>query len=122
MLGLIHINDESVYGEEVKHLEGWCRENDLVLNADKTKGMIIDFRGSQPEHAPLSISGCTVERVENIKFYRVQISQDLNWNKNTSGITRRAQQRLLFLRKLKLASLAISTLGTFYSGVWWRAF
>ena len=57
MLGLIHINDESMYGEEVKHLEGWCRENDLVLNADKTKEMIIDFRRSQPEHAPLSISG-----------------------------------------------------------------
>ena len=75
-----------MYREEVKHLEGWCRENNLVLNAVKTKEMIIDFLRSQPEHAPLSISGHTVERVENIEFFGVQISQDLTWNKNTSGI------------------------------------
>ena len=86
VVGLIHRNEESMYREEVKHLEGWCRENNLVLNAVKTKEMIIDFLRSQPEHAPLSISGHTVERVENIEFFGVQISQDLSWNKNTSGI------------------------------------
>ena len=47
----------------------------------------------------------------------VQISQDLSWNKNTSGIMKRAQQRLYFLRKLKQASLPTSILRTFYSGV-----
>ena len=67
MVGLIYRNDESMYREEVKHLEGWCRENNLVLNAGKTKEMIINFRRSQHEHAPLSVSGHTVERVENIK-------------------------------------------------------
>ena len=74
-----------MYREEVKRLEGWCRENNLVLNADKTKEMITDFRRSQPVHAPLSISGHTVERVENIKFLRVQIAQDLSWNKTPQG-------------------------------------
>ena len=61
-----------------------------MLNADQTKEVVIDFQRSQPEHAPLSISGRTVERVENIKFLGVQISQVLSWNKNTSGITKRA--------------------------------
>ena len=75
---LIHRNYESMYREEVKHLEGWCRGNNLVLSADKTKEMVIDFRWSQPEDAPLSTSGCTVERVENIKFLGLQISQDLS--------------------------------------------
>ena len=116
VMGLIHRNDVSMHREEVKHLQGWCRENNLVLDADKIKEMVINFRRSQPEHAPLS-SGHTVERVENIKFLGVQISQDLSWNKNTSGITKRAQLRLYFLRKLKQASLPISILRTFYSGV-----
>ena len=75
-----------MYSEEVKHLEGWCRENNPVLNVDKTKETIVDFGSSQPDHAPLSISGRTVERVENIKFLRVQISQDLSWNKITMVI------------------------------------
>ena len=58
-----------------------------------------------------------MERVENIKFLGVQISQDLSWNKNTSGITKKVQQRLYFLRKLKRASLPSSIFRTFYSGV-----
>ena len=78
---------------------------------------MIDFRRSQPKHAPLSISGRTVERVENIKFLRVQISQDLTWNKDTSGILKQTQQRLYFLRRLKQVSLPISILRTFYSDV-----
>ncbi|XP_051805388.1 uncharacterized protein LOC110961714 isoform X1 [Acanthochromis polyacanthus] len=73
-----------MYRVEVKHLEGWCRENKLLLNVDKTKE-IIDFWSSRHEHAPLSISGCTVARVENVRFLGVQISQDLSWNKNTSA-------------------------------------
>ena len=102
--------------EKKLHREGWCRENNLVLIGNKTKEM-IDFRSSQPKHAPLSISGCTVERVENIKFPGVQMSQDLIWNKNTLGIMKLAQQRLYFLRKLEQASLPISILRTFYSVV-----
>ena len=121
MVGLIHRNDELMNREEVKHLEGWCRENNVALNVDKTKEMIIDFRRSQPEHAPLSISGRTVERVENIKFLRLQISQDLKWNRNTSGIAKQAQQRLYFPRKLKQASLPISIL-RISTVMWWRVF
>ena len=80
VVGLFHKNEESMYREEVKHLEGWCREKNLMLNAYKAKEMINHFWRSQPDHAPLSISGRTVERVEIIKFLGVQISQDLKWN------------------------------------------
>ena len=66
--------------------------------------MVFNFWRSQPEHAPLSISGCTVERVENIKFLGVQSSWDLSWSKNISGFMKQAQQRLYFLRKLIQAS------------------
>ena len=41
VVGLSHRSDESMYREEVKHLEGWCRENNLVLSADRAKEMII---------------------------------------------------------------------------------
>ncbi|XP_072129657.1 lysine-specific demethylase 4A-like isoform X2 [Mobula birostris] len=51
-----------------------------------------DNRPSQPEHTLLSISGSTVERVENIRFLGVQISDNLTWSRNTIGIMKRAQQ------------------------------
>ena len=66
--------------------------------------MIVDFHRSQPKHAPLCISNCEVEKVENIKFLGVQISDNLSWSNNTTGLVKRAQQRLYFLRKLQQAA------------------
>lgn len=75
--------------------------NNLVLYVDKTKEMIVNFRKSQSKHTTLSISGSTVERVENIKFLGVQILDRLTWSMNTTRIVTRAQQRLHFLRELE---------------------
>lgn len=83
-VGLIQESKEAMNRDEVKHLEGWYRENNLLLNNDNMKGMIHYFRRSQAEHAPLCISGPTLERVEKIKFLGVKITQDMTWNKNTS--------------------------------------
>lgn len=42
--GLIWGRDESKYWREVKQLERWCREKNLVVYINKTKELIIDFR------------------------------------------------------------------------------
>ena len=47
-VGCIANNDEFDYRREVEHLEGWCRENNLRINAKKTKEMIVDF--TPPAH------------------------------------------------------------------------
>ncbi|KAK1784718.1 hypothetical protein P4O66_003397 [Electrophorus voltai] len=39
-MGLISDNDERAYLEEIKHLENWCQENNLLLNVSKTKELI----------------------------------------------------------------------------------
>lgn len=114
VVGLIHRNEESRYREEVNLFESWCRDNNLVLNVDRTKEMIVDFRRSKPKHTPLCISNQEVERVENIKFLGVQISDNLFWSKNTSGLVKQAF--LYFLGKLKQASLPTCILTTFYRG------
>ncbi|KAI3353479.1 hypothetical protein L3Q82_020001 [Scortum barcoo] len=44
VVGRIANNDESDYRQEVEHLEGWCRQNNLCINVKKTKEMIVDFR------------------------------------------------------------------------------
>ncbi|MCJ8748319.1 hypothetical protein PDJAM_G00163500 [Pangasius djambal] len=43
VVGLISKNDESAYREEVQRLTDWCRANNLSLNVDKTKEMVVDF-------------------------------------------------------------------------------
>ncbi|KAI3368381.1 hypothetical protein L3Q82_008082 [Scortum barcoo] len=54
-------------------------------------------RRQREEHAPLSINGTTVERVNSFRFLGVHISEDLTWTHHTDFITKSARQRLFFL-------------------------
>ncbi len=57
-----------------------------------------------------------MERVSSTKFLGVHITEDLTWTTNPKSISKKAQQRLHFLRRLKRASLPPSILTTFYRG------
>ena len=52
--------------------------------------------------APLTINGTAVE---SIKFLGMHIADDLKWSTNTSAVTKKAQKRLYFLRRLKKSEL-----------------
>ncbi len=68
VVGKITNNNESAYRAEVENLERWSQDNNLVLNATKTKEMILDFRRLKPSlHCPININGEKVEcRASNI--------------------------------------------------------
>ena len=65
VVGLITNNDETAYREDVRALGVWCQENNLTLNVNKTKEMIVDFRNQQREHPTIHIDG-TVVKVESL--------------------------------------------------------
>ncbi|KAK1804857.1 hypothetical protein P4O66_019115, partial [Electrophorus voltai] len=92
MVGLINKDNKSAYREEVQELR------------------------ARRDHSPLAINGSSVEIVKNIKFLGVHIAENLTWTLNTSSITKRAQQRLYFLRKLREAHLPSHILTTFLRG------
>jgi hypothetical protein len=50
------------YREELRALGVWCQENNLSLNVNKTKEMIVDFRKQQRKHLPIHIDGTAVEK------------------------------------------------------------
>ena len=89
-VGLITINDERAYREEVRTLGVWCLENNLSLNVNKTKEMIVDFRKQQSEHPPIHINGTAVE-VESFKFPGVRITDKLKWSTHTDSVVKKAQ-------------------------------
>ncbi|KAK3541844.1 hypothetical protein QTP86_008051 [Hemibagrus guttatus] len=78
--------------------------------------MVIDFRRAQSDHSPLNIDGYNVELIKSTKFLDVHLAEDLTWSLNTSSITKKAQQRLYFLRRLRKAYLPPPILTTFYRG------
>ncbi len=83
---------------------------------EKTKEVVMDFRRNPVDHPPLTIDSSTVERVSSTKFLGVHITEDLTWTTNTKSVSKKAQQRLHFLRRLKRASLPPPILTTFYRG------
>ncbi|KAK3554826.1 hypothetical protein QTP70_034849 [Hemibagrus guttatus] len=64
VVGLISKNNESAYREEMQQLIAWCKDNNLSLNIDKTKEMVVDFRRAQSDHSPLIIDGSPVEIIK----------------------------------------------------------
>uniref|UniRef100_A0A8C2HFC2 Reverse transcriptase domain-containing protein n=1 Tax=Cyprinus carpio TaxID=7962 RepID=A0A8C2HFC2_CYPCA len=100
VVGLISNRDETNYRSEVSRLAGWCSDNNLSLNVEKTK----------------EINGATVERVSSTKFLGVHITEDLSWTDNTAALAKKSQQRLYFLRKLRRARAPPPIMYTFYRG------
>ena len=116
VVGLISNGDETHYRSEVSHLASWCTHNNLCLNVEKTKEIVVDFRRAHTQHAPLAINGAAVERVSSTKFLGVHITEDLSWTTNTASLARKAHQRLYFLRKLRRARAPAPIMCTFYRG------
>ena len=115
--GLITNSDESEYRDQVNKLINWCGENNLELNVNKTKEMIVDFRRKKSPVSPLLIDGKTIEIVQHVKFLGSTISSDLKWELNVDAIVKKAQQRLYFLRRLRSFGLTTQITLNFYKAV-----
>ena len=118
VIGLITNSDESEYRDQVNKLISWCSDNNLELNVNKTKEMIVDFRrkkSSPPSR--LVIDGRTVEIVQHFKFLGSTISSNLKWELNVVNIVKKAQQRLYFLRRLRSFGLTTQVMLNFYRAV-----
>jgi hypothetical protein len=67
------------------------QENNLSLNVNKTKELIVDFRKQQREHSPIHIDGTAVEKVESFKFLGVHINNDQKWSIHTDRVVKKVQ-------------------------------
>lgn len=106
VVGLIKDEDDAAYRMEVEWLTTWCRIHSLLLNVSKTKEMVIDFRkNSRPAHSPLIIDVVVVQWAHSIEFLGVHMAEDLSFTTNTVAITKKAQQILHLLRKLRRVDL-----------------
>uniref|UniRef100_A0AAQ6IKW0 Alkylated DNA repair protein AlkB homologue 8 N-terminal domain-containing protein n=1 Tax=Anabas testudineus TaxID=64144 RepID=A0AAQ6IKW0_ANATE len=117
VIGKITGRDEAAYRREVASLVAWCEDNNLTLNTDKTKEMIVDMRKKSSTHQPLFIRELEVERVSSFKYLGVNISEDLTWTLNTTQLVKKAQQRLYFLRRMRKFGMSPKILNSFYSCV-----
>jgi hypothetical protein len=71
----------------------WCQENNLSLNINKTKELIVDVRKKQRAHATIHIDGTAVEKVKNVKLLSIHITDDLKWSTHTDSFLKKAQHQ-----------------------------
>jgi len=100
--------------ETADDIQGWCQQNHMVINPKKTKEMRIDFARNPPTIQDIVINGQNIEQVKHSKLLGVTISDNLTWNLHVENITKKASQRLFFLRLLKRANVSIDKLVKVY--------
>ena len=113
--GLTTNNDETAYREEVRDLAVWCQNNNLSLNVNKTKELIVDYRKRRIKQVPINIQRAVLEWVESFKFLGVHITNKLSWSKHTKTVVKRARQQLFPLRRLKKFAMGPQILKKLYS-------
>eukprot|EP00061_Rhincodon_typus_P005771 g25683.t1 len=91
----------SEYRKEIECLVKWRKDNNLSLDVSQTKELVIDFRKQGGRHAPIYINGTEVEMVESVKFLGVMTTNNLSWTTHVDVMVKKAQQHLLFLRRLR---------------------
>ena len=78
-----------------------CDDSYLDLNVDKTKEMIVVFRRQGHAHVTIQIHNEPVEIVNSYKYLGTILEDTLKWDLNTEAITKKGQQRLHLLRKIR---------------------
>ena len=89
--------------ETPNHLDrisNWTSEHQMLLNAKKSKYMIINFCKSLNFKTRLYVNNSLIEQVRQTRLLGVVISDDLSWNSNTDELTKKAYKRMIILRKL----------------------
>ena len=95
----------------------WSGKNHLLLNVDKTREMVIDFRRKGMAPQPLCILGGDVDMVEEYRYLGVNIDNRLNWKINSTAVYKKGMSRLYFLRKMRSFNVCSRMLEMFYQSV-----
>ena len=76
----------------------WTLQNDMKLNPDKSKEMIISFSKDNDvmQNSPyVNINGIQLARVKSAVLLGVTISHDLSWNEHIDNVVSKAAKRYI---------------------------
>ena len=114
MWEVLYSDSQSMLPSSVRACEEWSRDNNMKLNASKTKEMRVNFSFSSPSYPPIVIDNQTVNIVKHAKLLGVIVSNDLKWILHVNAICKKASKRLYALRLLRRNALSDSVLVKVY--------
>ena len=110
-------SDEIEYSNQVDWFTDWCDVNKLLLNTDKTKELVIDFRTKKDPIMPIVIKGSTIEQVDLYVYLGVTIDNQLSWDAHALSVISKMNKRMYFLRKLGTFHIDYTIMSLFYTSV-----
>ena len=113
------MNSISLMQESVNIAAEWTKNNDMKINSEKSKEMIISYtHGNLGNEVPnILIEGKVVERVDHVKLLGITLSNDLTWKRHVDNIVKKAGKRIYILYQLKRAGVNQADLVTIYISV-----
>ena len=117
IVACVRDGQEGEYRDLVRAFSDWSEDNGLLLNTNKTKEMVIDFRLSRQPLQPINIRGNNIEVVSTYKYLGVHLDDKLDWSANTDALYKKGQSRLFFLRRLRSFDVCGEMLVMFYQSV-----
>ena len=113
-------NVVSTIQQSIDDVVKWTDDNDMRLNCDKCKEMIVDFsrnQGQSSDAQDICINEKTLEKVSHIKMLGVTVSDDLTWNIHVDNIVSKAGKRLYMLYQLKRGGISQRELVQIYIAI-----
>lgn len=100
-----NINDpvtlENRINFEIEKINKWLYENELLLNADKSKFLIFFKPPKKVPKLQLKIDGRSIAQVEEFNFLGITIDQSITWKPHTTKISTKISRVIGILRKLQ---------------------
>ncbi len=108
--------DPSSYFNEVQSFVQWCDDHHLTINVKKTEEMLIDPK-SVGDHSPLLIHDQSIKQVSSYRYLGVHLDCLFNWEVHVDTLCSRLQQRMYFLRRLRVFGVDQKLMFLFYQAV-----
>ena len=103
----IPIHGQFIESQELKtqqyleEINQWTIKQQMDINQQKTKAMIINFTNNYQFTTRLNLKGETIEIVDKMKILGVIITNKLDWTENTAMLVKKVNMRMQLLRAVQ---------------------
>ena len=101
----------------VNDIQMWATDNNMSLNASKTKELLVYYGREELDIPRITINGDVIERVTCAKLLGCHIMSNLSWEDHIANLVSKASRRLHLLRELTRAGLSTKDLLTCYFSI-----